>query len=187
MGAATPADGPAAPGVGGVAAFAPDFLSRIARAVQRPASNRFEWTRRPGVGPGLHVLGDLRGKTVVEVGCGVGFNLSHLVGNHDARGVGVDHSPEIVATARAMFGHLGIEFVYSDAAAYLLSVPPGSVDVCLSVFGAFTFGEPAVLLRAAAVALRPGGLLAVALREDDEHDCVFVLQRSGKALIHGVD
>lgn len=171
---------PTALGVGGAAASGPDFLGRVPHAFPQPASARFEWTRRPGVGPGLDVLGDLSGKTVVELGCGYGYNLSHLVAVHSARGVGVDLAPDVVVMARAMFGYLGAEFVLADAAAYLRSVEPGSVDVCLSVFGALSFGEPAALLGAAAVALRPGGRLAMTLRQDDERDRVIVLQRETK-------
>lgn len=179
------AGSPAAPGVSALPAFAPDFLGRSPGWDRRPASLRFEWTRRPGAGPGLGVLGDLRGRTVVELGCGVGYNLSHLAAVHGARCVGVDHDARTVALARAMFGHLGIVFVHANAAAYLRSLPAGSVDVCLSVFGAFSFGEPAPLLRAAAVALRAGGRLGLSLRVDDGHDRVIVLER--KEVVRGGD
>lgn len=176
---------PAAPAVGALPAFAPDFLGRVPGWERRPASLRFEWTRRPGLGPGVSVLGDLKGRTVVELGCGVGYNLSHLAAVLGACCVGIDHDAATVRLARAMFGHLGISFVHADAAEYLRSVPAESVDVCVSVFGAFSFGEPAALLRAAAVALRPGGRLGLTLRVDDGHDRVIVLER--KEVVSGGD
>jgi hypothetical protein len=37
---------------------------------------RFEWTRRPGTGPGLAILGQLVGATAIELGCGSGHNLA---------------------------------------------------------------------------------------------------------------
>lgn len=185
MNAGQCARSPAAPGVGARSAFAPDFLGRVPGWDRWPAAAWFEWTRRPGLGPSVDLLGDLRGRFVVELGCGVGYNLSHLAAVHGAHCVGVDHDARTVALGRAMFGHLGIAFVHADAAAYLRGVPAGSVDVCLSVFGAFSFGEPAPLLRAAAVALRPGGRLGLTLRVDDGHDRVIVLER--KEVVRGGD
>lgn len=141
---------------------------------------RFEWTRQPGVGPLVAILGDLRGRIVVELGCGSGHNLAHLVTHHGARGIGVDHAAGKVSRARSLYGDLpDLDFVLDDAAAYLNAAEPGSVDVCLSVFGAFSFSEPHPLLAATARVLRPGGSLALTLRLDEQHDRVAVLRRRG--------
>jgi hypothetical protein len=52
-----------------------------------------------------------------------------------------------------------------------------SIDICLSIFGAFSFTDPLPLLTVTSRALRPGGLLAVTLRADNHHDSITVLRR----------
>lgn len=142
------------------------------------APSQFEWTRVPGIGPGLDVLGDLRGRTVVEIGCGSGHNLAHLVGRRAAHGIGIDRDPVKIERATRFYGHLpGIRFHLAEGSAYLNTLPPGSVDLCLSIFGALSFSEPGPILTAAARALKPAGLLALTLRADDQHDQVAVLSR----------
>lgn len=54
---------------------------------------------------------------------------------------------------------------------------PTHIDICLSIFGAFSFTDPMSLLAAACRAIRPGGLLAMTLRADEHHDSVIVLSR----------
>jgi SAM-dependent methyltransferase len=138
----------------------------------------FEWTRVPGVGPGLKVLGDLRGRTVVEVGCGSGHNLAHLVAYRGAKGIGIDRDPAKVERAMKLYGDLpGISFVTADAAHELSALPAKSIDVCLSIFGAVSFSDPGPILSAAARALKPAGLLALTLRADDRRDAVLILSR----------
>jgi SAM-dependent methyltransferase len=140
--------------------------------------NRFEWTRVPGIGPGPETLGDLRGRTVVEIGCGSGHNLAHLVVHRGARGIGIDHDPAKIGRATSFYGHLtGIDFHLADAADKLNALPPSSVDVCLSIFGALSFSDPGPILSATARALKPTALLALTLRADEHHDHVLILSR----------
>jgi SAM-dependent methyltransferase len=139
---------------------------------------RLEWTRQPGTGPPPAILGNLTGKTVVELGCGSGHNLAVLACRHGATATGIDRDPARAARARQLYGHiLGLQVICADAAAYLAALPPASTDACLSIFGAFSFSPPGPLLKAAAHALRPGGLLAVTLRASDHHDTVVILAR----------
>lgn len=140
--------------------------------------SRFEWTRVPGVGPGPDALGDLRGRSIVEIGCGSGHNLAHLVAHRAVRGVGIDRDPVKIERAFRLYGHLSeISFHLADAAEYLNALPPRSVDICLSVFGALSFSSPGPILTAVARALKPAGLLAVTLRADDQYDQVLILSR----------
>jgi SAM-dependent methyltransferase len=159
---------------------APGRGSRPARPVTIPA--RLEWTRQPGTGPGLAVLGPLAGRTVIELGCGSGHNLAHLTATHHATGTGIDRDPAKITRARHLYGHLpGLTFICGDAASILAAMPAASADVCLSIFGAFSFSPPGPLLAAAAHALRPGGRLAITLRADDHHDQVVILVRKNTA------
>jgi SAM-dependent methyltransferase len=151
---------------------------RPARRLTTPA--RLEWTRQPGTGPGTSVLGPLAGRTVAELGCGSGHNLAHIVAACGAIGIGIDRDPAKISRARGRYGHLAnLAFVHGDAAAVLAALPPSSIDVCLSIFGALSFSPPRPLLQAAAHALRPGGRLAITLRADDRRDYVIVFTRKG--------
>jgi len=140
---------------------------------------RLEWTRQPGAGPPPGILGDLSGRAVLELGCGSGHNLAVLAARHGAIVTGVDHDPAKVARAAELYGRLPrLQVVRADAGAYLATVPAGTVDVCLSIFGALSFDpDPAALLARCARALRPGGLLGVTIRAGDEHDAVVILAR----------
>ena len=139
---------------------------------------RLEWTRQPGTGPPPAILGDLTGRTVAELGCGTGHNLAVLAARHRAHATGIDRDPAKVARARQLYGDIpGLRVIHADAASYLAGLPAASVDICLSIFGAFSFSPPRPLLQATARALRPGGLLAVTLRTSDHHDTVTILTR----------
>jgi SAM-dependent methyltransferase len=139
---------------------------------------RLEWTRQPGTGPPPGILGNLTGKAVVELGCGSGHNLAVLAARYGATATGIDRDPAKVARARELYGNVpGLQVIQADAAGYLATLPPASLDACLSIFGALSFSPPGPLLQAAAQALRPGGLLAVTLRASDHHDTVVILAR----------
>lgn len=139
---------------------------------------RLEWTRQPGTGPPPAILGDLTGRAVIELGCGSGHNLAVLAHRHSATATGIDCDPAKVTRARQLYGHLpGFRVIEADAASYLATLPAATVDVCLSIFGAFSFSPPRPLLQAAARALRPGGLLGITLRVSDRQDAVVILTR----------
>ncbi len=154
------------------------------RGSRRPAErlkvrDRFEWTRALGVGPPLSVLGDLAGKQAIEVGCGGGRNLAHLVVHHGCRAVGVDHDLTQIERARSLYGTIpGLAFVHADAATYLHASLPASADFCLSIFGAFSFADPRPLAAGVARVLRPEGLLALTIRGTESTDLVLILARS---------
>ncbi|MDX6743803.1 class I SAM-dependent methyltransferase [Actinocorallia sp. A-T 12471] len=148
------------------------------RPPSRLIPDRFEWTRAPGIGPPLSVLGDLTGRRVLELGCGSGHNLAHLAYQHGALAVGVDHDPAKIDRARETYREIpGLSFVQSDATAFLGSQPSGSYDLVLSIFGAFSFTDPLPLTAHSARVLRPGGRLALTLRTTDRTDQVVILLR----------
>jgi SAM-dependent methyltransferase len=102
----------------------------------------------------LGLLGDVRGKDVLELGCGAA-RFSIALAERGARCVGVDNSERQLEFARAM----GVEFPLVHAAAEDVPLPDATFDVVFSDHGALSWGEPDRVVPEAARLLRPGGLL----------------------------
>ena len=83
---------------------------------------------------GFHLLGDVRGRTVLDFGCGTGMN-SLMLAHRGARVVGFDISESLVriATDRLRANGLGHAARFMVCSAHDLPLPDASVDV---VFGA---------------------------------------------------
>jgi len=80
----------------------------------------------------FHLLGDVRGKTILEYGCGDGLNTVVLA-NRGARVIALDISPDLLAVAKKRLeinGCDGVELLLGSA--HSLPLPDESVDV---VFG----------------------------------------------------
>ncbi len=132
-----------------------------------PAPGRMHWTQHMSDGPGAEILGDLGGATVVELGCGAGHHLAHLVAYRGARVMGVDIARGQIARARARYGHLpGVAFTAGDAVEFLTKTEM-KFDACYSVFGAVGLTPPDLLLPAITDTLRPRGLLAFSVPHPD--------------------
>jgi 2-polyprenyl-3-methyl-5-hydroxy-6-metoxy-1,4-benzoquinol methylase len=100
------------------------------------------------------ILGTLRGKRVVDVGCGLGgFLLSMRAAG--AQPLGVEISREAREFARQ---HLGLP-VYEDLSQCLAQTGP--VDAIVLNDLVEHLADPAGLLGSAVAALRPGGVLAI--------------------------
>jgi 2-polyprenyl-3-methyl-5-hydroxy-6-metoxy-1,4-benzoquinol methylase len=78
----------------------------------------------------LHALGDLRGKTVLDVGCGDGRNAV-LLAKLGARVVGIDVAPIAVELAkrRALINHLSDEATFVCSPLEIADFAPDSFDV----------------------------------------------------------
>ena len=80
-----------------------------------------------------HLLGDVRGQTVLDYGCGSGDN-SVLVADHGAKVIGVDISPELIELAEKRMAIHGLNEAaeFRVGSAHELPLQDESVDV---VFG----------------------------------------------------
>jgi SAM-dependent methyltransferase len=104
--------------------------------------------------------------TVVDLGCGPGDALAHLA-PWVARAIGVDREPVMLDAARQRLSGLGDVELREGT----LERPPladGEVDAALLMLVLPYVEDPAVVVRAAAKALRPGG--HVVLVDMVEHD-----------------
>jgi SAM-dependent methyltransferase len=104
------------------------------------------------------VVGDVDGLDVIELGCGTAY-WSAWLARRGARPVGIDVTPEQLATARAMQAEHGLEFPLIEASAEAVPLPDDGFDLAFSEYGASLWCEPEAWLAEAARLLRPGGRL----------------------------
>ncbi|MFF8442785.1 class I SAM-dependent methyltransferase [Streptomyces californicus] len=123
-------------------------------------ADRMEWGTCAGVGPGSEVLGrSLRGRRVLELGCGQGQNAAHLADRHHAQVTAVDLVDLQIQRARERYGEVpGLTLLACDAMRFLQHTET-VFDIVYSVFGAVGLVEPGLLLAAIARRVRPHGLL----------------------------
>jgi SAM-dependent methyltransferase len=102
--------------------------TEIARYISPPADTPFSLEYA------FHLLGDVRGKTVLDLGCGQGENIVPLI-QRGARVRAVDISPELIAITQQRLGAQGMEAEVSVGSAYETGLPGESVDVvfCMSL------------------------------------------------------
>src|SRR5207249_405654 len=107
----------------------------------------------------VNVLPDVRGKDVVELGCGTAYVSAWLKRRGARRVVGVDITPAQLDTARRLNTkyELGLELVEANAEA--TGLPAASFDLAISEYGASIWCDPYKWIPEAARLLRPGGEL----------------------------
>ena len=106
----------------------------------------------------LGVLGDVAGLDVLELGCGTAY-LSGWLARHGARPVGVDLTPEQLATAARCQQRFGLVFPLVEADAEHVPLVDESFDLVVSEYGASVWCHPDRWVAEAARLLRPGGRL----------------------------
>ena len=106
----------------------------------------------------VQVLPELRGKDVVELGCGTAY-VSAWLARRGARPVGVDITPAQLETARTMQREFGLDFPLIEADAGATGLPDGCADLVVSEYGASIWVDPYRWIPEAARLLRPGGEL----------------------------
>lgn len=105
----------------------------------------------------VHLLGDVRGRRILEVGCGAAACARYL-SHHGADPVAFDLSAGMLAHAAAGNARTDIAVPLVQADACALPFRDASFDVACSAFGAVPFvADSARLMREVARVLRPGG------------------------------
>jgi SAM-dependent methyltransferase len=107
----------------------------------------------------LHVLPEVAGKDVVELGCGTAYFGAWLKRAGARRVVGVDVTPAQLETARRMDEEFGLGLELIEANAEEVPLPDTSFDLVLSEYGASIWCDPALWIAEAARLLQPGGEL----------------------------
>ena len=107
----------------------------------------------------LQVLGDVRGRDVLELGCGAA-KWSIALAAAGARVTGLDNSARQLEHARKLMAAAGVEFPLAHASAEATPFADDSFDVVFCDYGAMTFADPQLTVPEVARVLRPGGLFA---------------------------
>ena len=135
----------------------PTFLagySRLDRSVSGLAGAA-EW-------PALRaLLPDLRGRRVVDLGCGFGWFCRWARAQGAARVLGLDVSEQMLARARAASNDTAIAYVMADLEA--LDLPPQSFDLAYSSLALHYVKDLAAPLAVVHRALVPGGHLVFSI------------------------
>jgi len=106
----------------------------------------------------VRALPPVRGKDVVELGCGTAY-WSAWLARRGARVVGLDNSARQLATARELQREHGLAFPLLHADAERVPLTDARFDVVLSEYGASIWCDPYRWIPEAARLLRPGGEL----------------------------
>lgn len=106
----------------------------------------------------VHLLPDITGQDVVELGCGTGY-VSAWLARRGARPVAIDNSPEQLASARRFQAEFDLEFPLHLGNAEKTPFADASFDGAISEYGAALWADPYAWIPEASRILRPGGWL----------------------------
>jgi SAM-dependent methyltransferase len=106
----------------------------------------------------LAPLEQWRGRDVIELGCGTAY-FSAWMAKLGANPVGIDITPNQLATARAFQEEFGIEFPLIEGSAEEVPLPDGGFDLAISEYGASIWCDPYKWIPEAARLLKPRGSL----------------------------
>jgi SAM-dependent methyltransferase len=110
---------------------------------------------------------DLRGRDVLEVGCGRGGGAAYVARYLQPHSmIGLDLTANAIRFCRAHYAVLGLSFVRGRAER--LPFPPASFDVVINVESSHCYSPMAGFLRSVRRVLRPGGYLLYADHRDRE-------------------
>lgn len=102
----------------------------------------------------LHILADIEGKSVIDVGCGEGYGPG-LLGGKASRVLGVDIAPEVVEHARSTYGGGNVSFEVMDV--NRLEVDDSSFEAAVSFQVVEHLADVSGYFGEIARVLKPGG------------------------------
>src|SRR4051812_30608506 len=107
----------------------------------------------------LQVLGDVRGRDVLEFGCG-GAQWSVALAAQGARCVGLDLSRGQLRHAARNVQSAGVDVALAGAGGEAPPFSTGAFDIVFCDHGAMSFCDPSITVGEASRLLRPGGMFA---------------------------
>lgn len=128
-----------------------DF-SQIVRYLAPPEDTRFPLEYA------FHLLGPLRGLTVLDYGCGAGENLVHIAVRAPDIVVGLDISPELIELAKKRAEAYQVKAHFLIGSAYKTGMPSASIDVVFAI-AIFHHLDLAAAVKELRRIVRPGGFV----------------------------
>lgn len=128
----------------------------------------------------LHVLPEVDGLEVIELGCGTAY-VSSWLARRGARVVGIDNSRIQLANALRFQREFGLEFPLIHADAEAAPLVAGTFDMAISEYGACLWCDPYRWIPEAARLLRPGGRLIFLTNSVLAMLCMQELEADGPA------
>jgi len=116
----------------------------------------------------LRLFGPVRGRRVLELGCGAA-RWSIALARRGARPTGLDLSSSQLAKARGLQDRAGVRFPLVRASAEHLPFREGAFDLAFCDWGAMTFSDPTRSVPECARVLRRGGELVFATASPLRH------------------
>lgn len=108
----------------------------------------------------LDLIGDVAGKTVLDVGCGDGA-LAVELWKRGAKVTGVDATPSMIEAARKRAARQSADIAFEVATAQSLPFPPDAFDAVVAVTVLCFIEEGDPVFREVARVLRPSGRLVI--------------------------
>jgi SAM-dependent methyltransferase len=136
-------------------ADAPDWVAGGRSKWARPAP---DWGMWDVPEEEVHILPDVRGLDVIDLGCGTGYWCAWLA-RLGASPVGLDVSEGQLETARTLQHEHRLDFPLVHASAEAPPFADGSFDLAFSEYGAAIWCDPYLWIPQAFRLLRPGGRL----------------------------
>jgi ubiquinone/menaquinone biosynthesis C-methylase UbiE len=106
----------------------------------------------------VHILPDVKGLDVIELGCGTAY-VSAWLARRGAKVTGIDNSEEQLKTARSLQDEHNLHFPLLHGNAETVPLPDASFDLAISEYGAAIWCDPYSWIPEASRLLRPGGRL----------------------------
>jgi 2-polyprenyl-6-hydroxyphenyl methylase/3-demethylubiquinone-9 3-methyltransferase len=103
------------------------------------------------------IVGDWRGRTVLDLGCGGGF-MAEAMAKKGARVTGIDPAREALAAARRHAEHEGLEIAYREGKGEALPFDDDAFDICVSCDALEHVEDLEKVLDEVARVVKPGGL-----------------------------
>ncbi len=122
----------------------------------------------------FYLLGDIRDKTVLDLGCGAGEELIPLL-SRGASVIGIDISPELIEIAERRLNDAGLSATVRVGSAYATGLPDASVDIIFCMSLIHHLDIPGVKKEMQRV-LRPGGFIV--LKEPVRFSSIYAFLRS---------
>jgi len=117
---------------------------------------------------GLRLLGSVRGKRVLEVGCGAA-RWSMALARRGARATGIDLSTAQLAKARELVTRAGLPVRLVHGSVEKLPFRSSTFDIVFCDWGAMTFSDPTRSVAECARVLRTGGTFVFATASPLRH------------------